>query len=120
MTNKLTYNDALATVLMADNLSDEVRAKLVALQEQVNKRNKAGVTKPTKKQVENEQIKTTMIDVLAVHDGPVQAKVIAADMALSVQKTSALLKQLVAEGAVIKTEGPHKTSLFALVEGDAV
>lgn len=116
---KLTYVAALNTVLANENLETEVREKLTALVASLEKRNaKPGVRKPTKTQRENEVIKDTIVETLATFEAGVQAKVVADALALSTQKTAALLNQLVADGIVVKTEGAKHVSLFALATGN--
>ena len=116
---KMTYVKALNAVLANENLETEVREKLVALVASLEKRNaKAGTRKPTKIQRENVAVKDSIVEVLATFEGPVQAKVVADALALSNQKASAMLNQLVADGVVVKTEGAKKVSLFALLAGN--
>lgn len=117
---KMTYVNALNTVLDTCDLDPEVAEKLAALKDSIAKRNaKPATRKPTKAQRENEVVKTQIADTLATFDEGVQAKAIADAMGLSVQKISALLRQMVEDGIVIKTVGAKKVSLFALPVADA-
>ena len=75
---------------------------------------KNGERKLTKTQRENVELKIQITGILTNRENGVQAKEIAAEMGLSIQKVSALLKQLVAEGHVMKTEGAKHVTLFAL------
>lgn len=118
---KLTYVNALEVALtyLPDEIDDAVRDKLTALRDQlVLKRHaaKTGERKPTKAQKENEQVKVTIKSHMGLE--PKQCKDIAAECGLSLQKVSALLKQMVAAGDVVKTEGKGdkggKVSLFRL------
>lgn len=117
---KMTYVAALNTVLDTCTLDPEVAEKLTALKDSIAKRNaKPATRKPTKAQRENEIVKTQIADTLATFDEGVQAKTVADAMGLSVQKISALLRQMVEDGIVIKTVGAKKVSLFALPVADA-
>ena len=75
---------------------------------------KSGERKMTKTQRENVALKEQIAGILANCENGTQAKEIAAEMGLSVQKVSALCKQLVEGGAVVKTEGAKHVTLFAL------
>ena len=66
---KITYIEALNTVLTTCELSDEVREKLTALRDQQTKRN-AVDKKPTKNQAENEELKSHILDVLTALGKP--------------------------------------------------
>ena len=66
---KITYIEALNTVLTTCELSDEVREKLTALRDQQTKRN-AVDKKPTKIQAENEKLKSHIIDILTALGKP--------------------------------------------------
>jgi predicted transcriptional regulator len=72
--------------------------------------------KPTATQVENEALKATIVEFLeAVADEGATATDVANVLEKSVQKTSQLLRQLVAAGAVTRTEGKGKTkTLFSV------
>ena len=78
---------------------------------------KGGEKKPTAKQVENEGIKDVIVTVLAELDNPVSATAIATDARVNVsnQRVSALLKQLVADGKVVRTEEKGK-AFFSVAE----
>lgn len=66
------------------------------------KRNKSG--KPTAAQLVNEGIKATIVEILVESDEPMRATVIATDLGESVQKATALLKQLVEANAIERIE----------------
>ena len=73
--------------------------------------------KMTKTQVENEEIKNKIVDVLGTFEnGATASEVLGADVAfsgMSNQKISALLKQLVDSGVVIKSSDKKK-SIFSV------
>lgn len=98
MMNKMTYVQAIDFAING-NMTDEVVEKLNALKAQLAKRSTAE-RKPTKAQVANEGVKTDILALLT--DEGKQCKDIAAEMGLSTQKVSALLKQLVDGGLAEK------------------
>ena len=107
---KMTYTVALNTVLDTCELTDEVREKLEALVASLAKRNaKTGTRKPTKTQRENAELKVKLAEFVAGTDG-VRAKDVAEAFEVSTQKASALLKQLVDEGSLVKAEGEKKVT----------
>jgi len=113
---RLTYTAALESVLDGFELTDEVREKLEALKASLEKRNaKSGTRKPTKTQRENAELKVKLADFVTGTDG-VRAKDVAEHFELSTQKASALLKQLVDEGTLVKAEGEKKVTLFKVAE----
>lgn len=71
-----------------------------------------GERKPTKKQTENEGIKANI--VLTLGEGQTATQV-AQDYGISVQKASALLKQMVDAGTVVRVQD-KKTVLFKAAE----
>ena len=113
MTKRENYTALRAIV--ADN------AELVAFIdheiELLNKKNARRSTKPTAKQVANDEIKDVIHDVLLDADAPMMiADIITDDPALaglSTQKGSALLAQMVAAGDVVRTVDKRK-SYFAI------
>ena len=78
---------------------------------------KSSSKKPTKAQEENEVIKTKIVEVLGdFENGATASEVLGADSAftgMSNQKISALLKQLVEAGTVVKTIDKKK-SIFSV------
>ena len=78
---------------------------------------KSASKKMTKTQVENEEIKNKIVDVLGTFEnGATASEVLGADVAFSGmpnQKISALLKQLVDSGVVIKSSDKKK-SIFSV------
>lgn len=111
---KMTYVNALDAVLAGAEMTDEIREKLEALKANIAKRNaKPGTRKPTKTQRENAEIKAQIVDFLADKD-PMKAGDIAAEFGFSTQKASALLKQLVDEGAIVKGVGEKRATVFSV------
>jgi hypothetical protein len=78
---------------------------------------KSASKKMTKTQVENEEIKNKIVDVLGTFEnGATASEVLGADVTfsgMSNQKISALLKQLVDSGVVIKSSDKKK-SIFSV------
>lgn len=115
---KLTYVAALENVLTNCTLDTEVAEKLTALKAALVKRNaKTGARKPTKTQRENAEIKAQIAEFLTGKD-PMKAGEIATAFEISVQKASALLKQLVDEGVAVKGEGEKRATVFSLAVAD--
>lgn len=108
-----TYSQALEVAInaVADNV--EVVEKLTALKVQIEKRHTS--TKPTKAQVENEAVKAEILDVLSGAESPLRVSDILKLMSkeYTSQKVSALLRQMVKAGTVVKST-EKKVSLFAL------
>jgi hypothetical protein len=79
---------------------------------------KSSSKKPTKTQVENESIKETILEVLG-EVAPATATMIAIDPRVNVsnQKVTALLRQLIKSGDVVKATEKGK-SLFSLATED--
>ena len=114
MANKMTQKDYFNEIIAV--VSEVGRDDLVAFcEDRIEKLSrKSGSKKPTKTQVENEGIKDTIVEVLS-EVAPATATMIATDPRVNVsnQKVSALLKQLIEVGKVVKTVDKGK-SLFSL------
>ena len=106
----MTYVDALNVAIAT--LSDaEAVEKLSALRDQYVKRASAE-RKPTAKQTENVGIKSAICDWMAegvTYTAADVAKECPACEGLTVQRVSALLSQLVADGALVKTVDKRKS-----------
>ena len=111
----ITYAQALENAIAV--VDTETAEKLKLLKAQVEKRH-SGSSKPTKTQVENEAIKENILSILSTEgqtaseilaqvDGSLSAK------ALTNQRISALLRQLVNDNKVVKVI-EKKTSYFSL------
>ena len=93
---KMTYVNAIDTVLTGAEMTDEVREKLEALKATLIKRNaKTGTRKPTKTQKENAEVKIAIAQVLTAEGQ--KCGDIAEAVGISGQKCSALLSQMVAD-----------------------
>lgn len=114
MANKKTlkdyYNDIIA--LAQENGRDDL---VTFCKDRIEKLGRKSTSKkPTKVQVENEGIKNTILEVLG-EVAPATATMIATDPRVNVtnQKVSALLRQLIDSGEVVRIEEKGK-ALFSL------
>ena len=118
MTNKMTQRDyfneiiAMAEAVNRNDIVDFAKGRIEALDK------KSANKKATKTQVENEDIKTVIEGAMAtLGKAATVTEIQAADASLgelSNQRVSALLRQMITDGKVVKTvEG--KKSLFSLV-----
>ena len=108
---KMTNVKAINYVLENCNVPSDVAEKLTKMKEQFVKKNSAE-RKPTANQVENAGLKTAILDFLAENKGAytvtdlLKSVVELAD--LSNQRVSALVRQLVEDGSVVRTEEKRK------------
>jgi len=115
--SKVTYVSALTDVLASCELTDEVREKLEALKSSLEKRASKRSTKETKAQREAREFRETLLGAMQSNlTDPVVAGEIAAMMDVTVQKASAALRTLVAEGKVIKTQEKGKSLFQAVID----
>lgn len=111
---KMTYATALDMVLAIDEVkaNDELAEKLTALKESVSKKSTSKSNKPNAKQRANEEIKEKIMEILFAE--PTRLFTISeickayTDEELSNQKVSSLVRQLVAEDKVKRTEDKRK------------
>ena len=117
MTNKMTQRDffneiiELAKVNEREDIVEFCEGRIAVLDK------KAGNKKPTKTQEENEVLKGVILNVLTT-EGVTVSELQTKDDALKVlsnQRVSALLRQMIADGKVVKTV-EKKKSYFALAE----
>lgn len=118
MANKKTQKDFYNEII--EVLNEVGRDDLVEFcEDRINKLSKKSSSKkPTKTQVENEGIKDVILEVLG-EVAPATATMIATDPRVNVsnQKVSALLRQLIESGDVVKVTEKGK-SLFSLAVED--
>ena len=99
----MTNRDFLTAISNLENISEELKAEALARIEKIDATNEARKNKPSKKALENapimEQIANEVLGTEAVTAGTVAEAV-----GISVQKASALLRQLVADGKATVTE----------------
>ena len=106
---KITNVKALSIVLDTCELSAEVRAKLEKMKSQFEKKNSAE-KKPTATQIANEGIKSVILETIGNGSLTItEMQKINGELAeLSNQKISALLKQMVESGSVVREEIKRK------------
>ena len=98
MTNREFFNAVINA-----NVNDELTAHATAELEKLDARNAKRSSKPTKAQLENEPIKESLLEILAVQ--PMTASQIhEANPDLSTQKISSLCRQLVDAGKLTVQE----------------
>lgn len=114
---KMTYVDALNTVLSGATMTEEVTEKLSALRDQLMKRNSSD--KPSKKQAENTSLAESLADAMRKFGKPATVtELMQANPevfeGMSNQKVSALMRVLENAGRVEKTVEKRK-SYFKLI-----
>ena len=113
---KMTYVAALNYVLTSyADLPADVSEKLISLRDQQAKRNSAKSDKPTKAQVANMGVKDRLLAYMADGNRYTVADLVAAfDHEYTSQKLSALLRQLILSGDVVREEDAKHRALFRL------
>ena len=121
MANKMTYAEALnlainflnENIQYGDNFG-EVVERLEALKAQLAKRNSSGaLKKPTKTQRENEDLKVKILDMLTEEADGMTATEVGSALAVTCQKASAILSQMVKAETVVKVK-EGKVTRFVL------
>ena len=119
--NTMTNREFFTAIAAMENLSEELIQHAEAELEKLNKRNAARAAKPTKAQKENEPIKEEIVKFLTEKGGFHTASEIMEACEISVQKASALCRQLVEEGALtvqeIKVPKKGKQKAYAIADG---
>jgi hypothetical protein len=115
---KLTYSSALTYAIENCEMPADVREKLEALRAQQEKRSNAD-RKPTKNQQANANLREVVMDVLRNEGKPMTVTEVFNAMSenpevSSTQKVSALMRQLLLEGRVVKTM-EKRVSYFSAV-----
>ena len=115
---KITYVSALDVVLNGEPMTDEVREKLEALKASIAKKNTAE-RKPTATQTANEGFKVAILNGLESGKAYTITDIIkSVDEVsdLSNQRVSAIVRQLVESGSLVRDEVKRK-AYFSKVEG---
>ena len=94
-------NREFFTAIVNSEVSDELKAFATEAIEKLDARNAKRASKPSKKSLENEPIKASIKDFL--ESGSHLASEIASSLEISVNKASALCRQMVTDG-VLKVE----------------
>lgn len=105
---KMTYVSVIADVLNGVELTDAHKEKLTALKASLEKRG-AGERKPTATQKANVLVKEQIAEFLADGSAHSATEIAKACGEISNQKASALLKQMVEDGSVVKFVEKRKT-----------
>lgn len=118
--NTMTNREFFTAIAAMENLSEELIQHAEAELEKLNKRNTARAAKPTKAQKENEPIKEEIVKFLTEKGGFHTASEVMEACEISVQKASALCRQLVEEGALtvqeIKVPKKGKQKAYAIAD----
>ena len=114
----MTTREFLTTIISMPNISDELKEYAKGELKKLDKRNAARAAKPTKAQKENEPIKEEIVKFLTEKGGFHTASEVMEACEISVQKASALCRQLVEEGALtvqeIKVPKKGKQKAYAI------
>lgn len=105
-------NREMFTAIVNGELTDEVIAKATEEIAKLDARNAARKEKPSKKSLENEPIKAKIAEVLT--DEPKTASEIASEVEISVQKASALLRQMNVTVTDVKVKGKGTQKAYSL------
>ena len=97
----MTQRDFYTAIVNSD-LDDELKVFATESIAKLDARNAKRASKPSKKSVENEPIKASIVDFLA--NGSHLASEIASGCEISVSKASALCRQLVLDGVLTSTD----------------
>lgn len=123
MTNREFYN-----AIIAGEMSEEVRAQVIEHANteltKLDERNRARAEKPSKTQEANEPIKAKIREFLLAEEEWQTASMISEALEISVQKASALCRQMVADGFLtvqeikVPKKGKQKAYMLTAREND--
>ena len=99
----MTNREFLTAIANMENISEELKAEATARIEKLDATNEARKNKPSKKATENAPILEQIANEILTTEAQTAAT-IAEAAGISVQKASALLRQLVADGKATVTE----------------
>lgn len=99
----MTNREFLTAIANMENISEELKAEATARIEKLDATNEARKNKPSKKATENAPIMEQIANEILTSEAQT-ASAIAETAGISVQKASALLRQLVADGKATVTE----------------
>lgn len=115
----MTTREFLTAITSMPNINDELKEYAKGELKKLDKRNAARAAKPTKAQKENEPIKEEIVKFLTEKGGFHTASEVMEACEISVQKASALCRQLVEEGRLkvkeIKVPKKAKQKAYANV-----
>lgn len=113
MANKMTYAVAIDNAI-AGNINEEVLERLEALKAQLAKRG-SGHKGLTKTQKENEELKNVILENLRAEVDGMTATEVGNSIAVTCQKASAILRQMV-EGGTVRKDKVGKVVRFYAVD----
>lgn len=99
----MTNREFLTTIIALENVTEDIKAYAEEKLAKLDATNEARKNKPSKKAVENAPIMNQILTEILTVEAQT-ASTIAEAAGISVQKASALLRQLAAEGKVLVTE----------------
>lgn len=103
MTNR-EFLTAVANSSLSDDLVTYAAEQIVKLDMRNAARKEKQSSKPSKTAIENEPIKASIMEFLSAQSEPMIAADIAENVGITTAKASSLLRQLVNDGKVIKSE----------------
>lgn len=116
----MTNREFLTAITSMPNINDELKEYAKGELKKLDKRNAARAVKPTKAQKENEPIKEEIVKFLTEKGGFHTASEVMEACEISVQKASALCRQLVEEGTLtvqeIKVPKKGKQKAYAIAD----
>lgn len=103
MTNR-EFLTAIANSSLSDELTTYAAEQISKLDMRNAARKEKQSSKPSKTAIENEPIKASIMDFLSAQSEPMIAADIAENVHITTAKASSLLRQLVNDGKVVKSE----------------
>lgn len=123
MTNR-EFLTAIANSSLSDDLTTYAAEQIAKLDMRNAARKEKQSSKPSKTAIENEPIKASIMEFLSTQSEPMIAADIAENMGITTAKASSLLRQLVNDGKVVKSEvkipKKGKVNGYAISMTDAV
>lgn len=119
MTKKVAFGLAMDALETID--TDEARAAVEVIEKEVARLERVALkahSGETKADKEKAAFRQTVLEVLADAGTKMRATDVAKELDVSCQKASAALKVLVESGAVVKSEGEKRVTLFAVATAD--
>jgi predicted transcriptional regulator len=105
MTQKVTKNDRFNQLLAIDEVgANQELCEFILHEQDLLARKHNGKSTPTKTQLANESTKTAIVGVLNATPEGIRATELANALDISVQKCTALLRQLVLEGRIVRNQ----------------
>lgn len=103
MTNR-EFLTAVANSSLSDELTTYAAEQITKLDMRNAARKEKQSSKPSKTAIENEPIKASIMEFLSTQSEPMIAADIAENVSITTAKASSLLRQLVNDGKVVKSE----------------